>query len=155
MKKKEFKDGHGFYCAFCRTPRTASLKKHIDAWNVLGSAAISGIAMLALWERFDARVFIIFAFVLSMSEMITQLRWRMSLLCQTCGFDPVLYLRDAAEAARRVRAKLDERKKNPGALLAKPLNLPVIRVPASADTVAAGKLSAKAAESERPAELPQ
>ena len=114
--------------------------------------------MLALWEKFDARVFIIFAFVLSMAEMITQLRWRMSLLCQTCGFDPVLYLRDAAEAARRVRAKLDERKKNPGSLLAKPLNLPVLRVPAAADagSASAGKaVAAKAADTERPAELSQ
>lgn len=82
---------------------------------------------MALWGRFDARVFVIFAFLLSMTEIVIQFRWRMSLICHSCGFDPVVYVKDPPAAARKVREKLEKRRTDPSMALARPLNLPVVR----------------------------
>ena len=42
------------------------------------------------------------------SEIFIQLRWRLTVACPRCGFDPVLYVKDPEKAARRVRQFYDE-----------------------------------------------
>ena len=82
--------------------------------------------MFAAFQEFDPRVLLIFVVFLALSEVFVQIRWRLTMTCQYCGFDPILYLKDSQLAALKVRKHLDHRKEDPTALLARPLHLPTI-----------------------------
>lgn len=80
--------------------------------------------MAVLYREFDPQVFLIFVGFIAVSETFVQLRWRISMTCQHCGFDPILYLKDVGAAVAKVQARLDQRKSDPAALLMRQLNLP-------------------------------
>lgn len=120
------KPKHNCYCAFCKTPRRIYRKKRLSLVNVLASALSSAVIMFALWQKYDPRVMIVFVLCLAFSEVFVQLRWRMSVACRQCGFDPVQYLKDPEGAAQKVKAHLDQRREDPKYLLAKPLHLPAL-----------------------------
>ncbi len=84
--------------------------------------------MYVLWEGLDPRAGIFFVLFLICSEIFVQARWRLSVICQSCGFDPILYKKNQNQAAQNVKIFLAEKKKNPENLLRKPLNLPVLKV---------------------------
>lgn len=94
--------------------------------NILGSALASVVIMFAIWQQFDPRVIIAFVVCLAISEVFVKIRWRLSVVCCQCGFDPVLYLKEPTLAVQKVKLQLDLRKQDPKYLLAKPLNLPAI-----------------------------
>lgn len=114
------------YCAFCRTPRKAYRKKSISIVNVLGSLMASVVIMFAMWQEFDPRFLFIFVICLAISEVFLKIRWRMNIVCPTCGFDPVLYLKDHQAAVQKVKFQLQVREQDPMTLLKKPLDLPVL-----------------------------
>lgn len=86
----------------------------------------SVVVMFALWQQYDPRVMVVFVVCLAISEIFVKIRWRLSVVCRSCGFDPVLYLKAPDQAAAKVREQLDVRRQDPKYLLAKPLNLPAI-----------------------------
>ncbi|MGZ3803854.1 MAG: hypothetical protein ACXVB4_06580 [Pseudobdellovibrionaceae bacterium] len=92
--------------------------------NIIYAALLSLLVMYCFWSAFDPRVLVIFAVALGFTETFIQIRWRLSVPCKQCGFDPVLYLKDADKAADKVTEHLKQRRLNPKYLLAKPLNLP-------------------------------
>ena len=81
---------------------------------------------MAFWQGWDPRSIIFFVVILAVSEFLIQLRWRTSLLCRACGFDPVLYVKEPQKAAAKVKMHLDKRKEDPKYLMTRPLNLPTI-----------------------------
>lgn len=101
-------------------------KKNIGIGDIVGSALGAGVLMMAIWQEFDPRVMVIFIFLLAIAEVFVQIRWRMTMTCPHCGFDPVLYLKDQAKAVEKVKIRLDQRRSNPATLLAKPIHLPKI-----------------------------
>lgn len=117
---------HNAYCAFCRTPRRLTRKKNISFGNFLSAALVSPIVMWLMWGAPDARVFVIFVCFLAISEYFVQIRWRLSVVCRACGFDPVLYVKDPQRAAQLVKQQLDKRKESATAALARPLHLPTV-----------------------------
>ncbi|WP_413587274.1 hypothetical protein [Bdellovibrio sp. HCB274] len=121
-----FKSKHNCYCAFCKTPRNIYRKKNIGVMNIIAAAMASIVVMFAIWQEYDPRVMIAFVVCLAISEVFVQIRWRLSVVCRTCGFDPILYVKDPAAAADKVKVQLDVRKQDPKYLLTKPLNLPTI-----------------------------
>lgn len=121
-----FEKAHNCYCAFCKSPRRISRKKNISFMNVIAAGLASMVLMLALWQQFDPRVIIVFVVCLAVAEVFVKLRWRLSLVCRQCGFDPVLYKRQPDMAAQKVKMQLDLRKQGAQYLLAKPLNIPTI-----------------------------
>lgn len=80
--------------------------------------------MYFFWQRFDPRFLVILAVFLGLTESFIQIRWRLSVFCKQCGFDPVLYVKDPEKAAAKVREQLAKRREDPALFLAKPLNLP-------------------------------
>lgn len=84
------------------------------------------VVMFALWQEYDPRVMIVIVVCLAISEVFVKIRWRLSVVCRLCGFDPILYVKDPELAAQKVKFQLDQRKEDPKYLLAKPLNLPAI-----------------------------
>jgi hypothetical protein len=88
------------------------LKRHISATNVWLSFLMSVFLMFSLWGTFDPRVLFVFVVALSVAEVFVQVRWRMGIRCQHCGFDPVVYMRDPKRAAAIVRKQFEERSQN-------------------------------------------
>lgn len=82
--------------------------------------------MYFIWHDFDPRFMIIFVAFLAISEVFVQFRWRVTIVCKQCGFDPVLYLKDSVKAAEKVRIKLAQRESAAESVLAAPLKIPKI-----------------------------
>ena len=102
------------------------MKRNIGFMNILYAVACSLVIMYCFWQAWDPRALVIFAVTLGITETFIQIRWRLSVFCKQCGFDPVLYVKDPAKAAEKVTAHLAKRREDPRFLLTKPLNLPTI-----------------------------
>lgn len=114
------------FCAFCRTPRRVSIRKRMGVVNVLLSV-LTGMLISFIWfQGFDPRAMLFIVLSLMIGEMFVQIRWRLAIVCKTCGFDPVTYVKDPEKAAVKVKNFLDEKKNDPNRLLSRPLNLPTI-----------------------------
>ena len=85
--------------------------------------------MVLIWREFDPRALVVFVVFLAIAEVFVQIRWRMSLSCRQCGFDPVIYRKNQEVAVEKVKDHLQRRKMDPRYLLYEPLNLPVRKVP--------------------------
>lgn len=120
------KNRQNCYCAFCKSPRRIYRKKNISFLNVIASALASFVVMFVLWQEYDPRVIVVWVICLAISEVFIKIRWRLSVVCRQCGFDPVLYTKQPELAAQKVKEQLELRRQDPKYLLAKPLNLPAI-----------------------------
>jgi len=114
------------YCAFCRTPRRIYKKKRISLVNVVASLIGAVVMMIAIFQEFDPRFFLFFVFFLAVAETFIQIRWRMSMSCRECGFDPVMYLKNPDIVVEKVKLRLSDREKDPVSLLKPALQLPKI-----------------------------
>lgn len=66
-----------------------------------------------IWQTFHLMMYVLFFAGLIVAEVFVQMRWRLSLPCPHCGFDPVLYIKNPELAADRVKNFVDEHKKRP------------------------------------------
>ena len=107
-------------CAFCGSKMKVYTQKHFGLLNFIGVAALSTYIMYLVWSDFDLRVLIVFVCLSFLGELIVHFRWRLSMQCKSCGFDPVLYKRSQKAASERVKVHLERRKADPTAFL-KPL----------------------------------
>lgn len=94
------------FCAFCRLPRKVVVKKRSDWTNVALSLLTAGILMFFIWRRIDPRAVIFFIIASMLAEIFVHLRWRLSMPCPHCGFDPLLYKADHEAAVKKVKTKL-------------------------------------------------
>jgi hypothetical protein len=115
-------------CAFCRSPRKIHRKRHAGKRDYLAAALGATIFMVLVFGGFDGRALLAFILFVVVAEIFVQLRWRVGIKCPQCGFDPVLYGKDASAAASVVKEHLEARKLDPRSLFARPLNLPVRRI---------------------------
>lgn len=115
------------FCAFCRLERNVFIKKGISWTNVLLSFLGASLAMFLIWRSLDPRVVVFFVFFVAIAEVFVRTRWRMGLPCPHCGFDPLLYKTNRAEAVKRVKVKLDELRHSGQYLLRQ--NNPFLHIP--------------------------
>lgn len=101
------------FCAFCKAERKVYVKKHVDLTNVVGAILLSTIVGQAYWGAPDPRALVLFCMTILLSEVFVYLRWRQSVICSLCGFDPVVYKRSPERAAKLVRDFYRERQENP------------------------------------------
>lgn len=114
------------FCAFCRTPRNIYKKKSISFVNILGAFLASIVLMYVIWQAYDPRVMIIWVVNIVVAEVFIKMRWRLSVPCPHCGFDPVIYKKDPVVAAELVKTQISRRKVDPKYMLSRSLNLPAI-----------------------------
>lgn len=91
---------------------------------VISLVASLVVSFLAFGEL-DPRLTFFFIIGMIVSEISTQIRWRISLVCRQCGFDPVVYKKNPAEAVKIVKAHLEKRQDSV-ALALRPLKLPTL-----------------------------
>lgn len=126
MASMGFGSSHKGFCAFCREPRVVFRKKRVNLYNLMTCLLGTAIFCAMYWSAFDPRAILIFIFAMAISEIFLQIRWRMSVVCRHCGFDPVIYVKNTDRAAEMVKEQLLRRQNDPRFVLARPLNIPRI-----------------------------
>ena len=114
------------YCAFCKSPRTVYLKRHVGVIDVFLSLAAGTLLSFIIWQEIDPRLLAFFAIGLGLAELFISVRWRMTIACGRCGFDPVLYKKKPELAAARVKDHYKRRLEDPLMAFSPPPKLPVI-----------------------------
>ncbi len=95
---------------------------------MLGLVGLSFILTNTIWHSFDPRGLFILGFLLITGEVLTQIKWRQGMICQNCGFDAVLYIRDPEKAGLKIKEFLEYRVGRPEYLLRPPVNMPQRKV---------------------------
>lgn len=101
------------YCAYCKSERKVYLKKHVDMTNVVLTMAFAWGLSTLIWHWSDSRFVVLWSIFMVTAEMFIYLRWRISLPCQLCGFDPIVYKRNPTEAARLIGQFFQEKTRDP------------------------------------------
>jgi hypothetical protein len=107
------------YCAFCKTARRIYGKKHVDVTNVVMALVFALVTTFAFFGEPDARGLGLFCLFVVGAELFVYLRWRLNIVCNLCGFDPVLYKKSPDMASERVREFFKEQMDNPEFLLSR------------------------------------
>jgi hypothetical protein len=115
---------HSGFCAFCRSPKTYFKRRRLGFLNILGALAGAMAFNYLFRHQIDPIVGVIFIANLFVIETAIQIRWRMSLICHECGFDPVIYKRNPELACQMVKNKMDIRKADSIKTTFYPLMLP-------------------------------
>ena len=113
-----FKKSHReCYCAFCKRQRSVYTKRHVT-WTDVGSCLVlTLVGSAALFRTISPKAILVSVAVIMVAEVIVQLRWRLSLPCAHCGFDPLLYTRNPDHAAKQVRTVYERRRERADFLL--------------------------------------
>lgn len=116
------------FCVFCSLPLKVYGKKHVSFLEMAVFFTVSIIFTYLVWENFHYAGVVLFCFFVVITELIHRVRWRSSVKCKGCGFDPVLYKASPERAAQTVQVKLTERKHDPLYMLKpQPQIKPIIR----------------------------
>ena len=112
------------YCAFCKVERKVYAHKHLGLADILGLIFLSIIGTYVIFKNLDPRGLFFVGVFLLIGEIFAQVKWRTSMVCRNCGFDPVIYVRSPEQAGLKIRAFLDTRAESPAHLLRLPVSLP-------------------------------
>lgn len=115
------------FCAFCRSTKKVYSKKRVNLFNVIASFTFAGVITFLIFQNWHPLSLLLFVGFLGLTEITLQMRWRISLVCKKCGFDPVMYLKNVDAAIEKVQKRLAERKDDPAAWMGTPLNIPTRR----------------------------
>lgn len=113
------------YCVFCQSPKLTYTKKHANFINWVLSGFMAVILSFMIFQDLDLRALIFISIFIGLSEMFIHLRWRISLNCMECGFDPIIYKKSPSQAALKVKSTLANREKNPQNYFKPALKIPV------------------------------
>ena len=113
------------YCAFCKVERKVYAHKHLTLVSIIGLVLLGLVMTLTVFKTLDPRGLFIVGTLLIISEIFSQTKWRTSMICRNCGFDPVVYVRNPEQAGLKIKAFLEMRKDSPDFLLRPPVVLPV------------------------------
>ena len=94
------------YCAFCKLPRKCYTRKHLSWTNVLLCLLVSLTLMFGFWQRIDGRFILLFSLLIISAEVFIYFRWRLSVKCPHCHFDPVLYKTNRPLLVKQVKERL-------------------------------------------------
>ena len=88
---------------------------------------VTALMAYLIWGSPDLRSLVFLGSLIFLTQLILRMRYRNSVKCPHCGFDPLLYKQNPAAAAERVKARMEDRKDNPAFLLSpKPMIKPII-----------------------------
>ncbi len=105
------------YCSFCSLPHKVYTQKHVSILEIIAFMAVAVLATFLIWEDFHPTGVLIFATLSALMELFHRVRYRHSVRCSHCGFDPFVYKLHPEEAAKIVKAFLDNRREDPLYLL--------------------------------------
>lgn len=105
------------YCAFCKNQRKVYANKHLTLSDILGLVLLGIVMTYAVFRSLDTRGLAAIGTMLIIGELFSQTKWRSSMICRHCGFDPIIYVRDPGKAGLKIKAFLEMRSEMPEYLL--------------------------------------
>lgn len=119
---------HKAFCSFCTLPLKIYGKQHVVLKELAVFSFVSVVFTFLVWGEFHFAGLLVFAVLTTTAELIHRMRWRASVKCKACGFDPVIYKNNPEQAAALVKTQLAARKVDPLYMLKpQPKIKPVIR----------------------------
>lgn len=119
---------HKAFCVFCSLPLKVYNKKHVSFLEISAFFIVSILFTHLVWDSFHYIGILLFCVLVVVTELTYRLRWRGSVKCKGCGFDPVLYKISPERAAQTVQDKMAARKNDPLYMLRpQPKIKPIIR----------------------------
>ena len=112
-----FSSSEKVLCAFCKLPRRVYKKNEVSIFDAVILLFVTALFAYLVWGGPDVRSLLVFMTLAFVLQVFVRVRWRESLKCQHCGFDPIVYKRNNTEAALAVKDYLEYRKDNPKFLL--------------------------------------
>lgn len=85
--------------------------------NVGLCGLLAFLQMWVLWAEVNPKAIVFFVMNMTVCEVFLQIRWRLSLVCPHCQFDPLLYLKSPEKAAARIRQHFEKLQDSPKYLL--------------------------------------
>jgi hypothetical protein len=107
------------FCAFCKTKHHVYVKKHVSSTNVALAGAFALTVTYAAYGEPEPLGIMIFSLFVIASEIFVYMRWRLSVVCSMCGFDPIIYKKSPARASLKVGEFFKEQVENPEFWLSK------------------------------------
>lgn len=104
-------------CAFCKLPHRVYTKTEVSVIDALIVLLVTALMAYAIWGGPDLRSMLILMGMTFLLQVFLRVRYRESVKCPHCGFDPILYKQDSERAAQKVKAHMEKRKDNPQYLL--------------------------------------
>ena len=123
-----FSTSQKILCAFCKLPHRIYGKNEVTIFDISVLLLVSGLFAFLIWGGPDVRSLLIFMSLAFILQVFVRVRWRESVKCPHCGFDPVLYKSNAGLAAQKVKTFLDNRRDNPQFMLKPQPQVEPIRV---------------------------
>lgn len=105
------------YCAFCKNPRKIYAHKHLSIVGIIGLVGLGVVITYAIYKTLDPWGLGLIGMFLIVGELFSQTKWRASMICRNCGFDPVVYVRNPEQAGLKIKAFLEHRSELPEYLL--------------------------------------
>jgi len=93
--------------------------------DILGLVLLGVTLTYTVYKSLDPRGLFFIGILLLTGEAFTQTKWRTSMVCRNCGFDPVIYVRNPEQAGLKIKAFLDKRAESPAHLLRRPVVGPI------------------------------
>ena len=93
------------------------MKREVSFLDTLLMLFITGLLSFAIWDGPDLRSMFLFMGMAFTAQVGLRIRYRESVKCPHCGFDPISYKKDPSQAAERVKKFLEIRKDNPQFML--------------------------------------
>ena len=119
---------HKAFCVFCSLPLKIYGKQHVTMTELAVFSFVGIIFTFLVWGEFHFVGLIIFMLLAVSSELVHRMRWRASVKCRGCGFDPVIYQANPEQAAALVKVQMAARKTDPLYMLKpQPKIKPIIR----------------------------
>ncbi len=91
--------------------------RHLTLTQVIGLVLLGIIITYSVFMSLDLRGLGFILLMLIVAEVFTQTKWRASMICRNCGFDPVVYIRSPEQAGLKIKAFMDKRSQSPDHLL--------------------------------------
>lgn len=112
-----FTTSHKVVCVFCKLSRRVYKKREVSIFDISVLLFVTALFAFLVWGGPDLRSLILFMTLAFTLQVFVRMRWRESVKCPHCGFDPVLYKGNASQAAIKVKDFMDSRRGNPKYLL--------------------------------------
>ncbi len=104
-------------CVFCKLDHRVYTKKEVSFLDVIVLLVVTGVMAFAIWGGPDLRSMLIFMSLAFVLQVFLRVRYRESVKCPHCGFDPILYRNNNEDAAQKVKTFMENRADNPQYML--------------------------------------
>lgn len=115
------------FCAFCKLNVNVYKSKDLGIFDIAVVFATVTLSAFQWFSDLKLIAIIFFPVIIFFMQFFIRMRWRESLKCTHCGFDPVKYKKNPSESARAVKEFLQMRNDDPRYLLRSVPQLPVLK----------------------------